>query len=144
MATIQDQWRSVGQHQVRSEGDLFIVVTGGELTSDNAKELIAGLTAVHAANGMVIVILDVSQGMTVGPEARRRIAAESKSYPNPLGVIVIGASLSARAIISLVNQAVRLFSNKGTPLFFCDSDDNARRQAESLRTKAAARPRAGQ
>lgn len=134
---MQEQWRSIGNHQVRSEEDLFFVVARGLITDEDADALLGSLNAVHAERGRVIVIVDASHGLSVGPAARRRMAQESKAY----GMVVFGAGALVRSLITLVNNALRLLTGRNAPLLFCANEQEARRHASALRLQHAAQKR---
>lgn len=134
---MQKPWRSIGNHQVRIEDDLFFVIAKGLITDEDADALLSSLNAVHDDQGRVIVIVDASQEVSVGPAARRRMAKESKAY----GMIVFGAGILVRSLIILVNNALRLITGRNAPLIFCSDEQEARRLANGLRLEHAAQNR---
>jgi hypothetical protein len=138
---MQEPWRSIGNHQVRTEDDLFFVVARGLITDEDADALLGSLNAVHVERGRVIVIVDASHGVSVGPAARRRMAQESKAY----GMVVFGAGVVVRSLIFLINNALRLITGRNAPLLFCADEQDARRLANALRLEqdAQKRPQAG-
>lgn len=134
---MQEPWRSIGNHQARVEDDLCFIVARGLITDEDAEAFLSILDAVHVERGRVIVIVDASHGLSVGPTARRRMAAESKAY----GMVVFGAGVLVRSLITLINNALRLITGRNAPLLFCANEQEARRHANALRLEHAAKKR---
>ncbi len=65
------------------------------------------------------------------------MAKESKAY----GMIVIGAGVLVRSLITLINNALRLITGRNAPLLFCTTEQEARRHANALRREHDAQKR---
>ena len=113
---------SVGAHRYIVEDDtLVIVLHGGEFTLADTETLLTTVESIHGRYGYYLMLADVRRGITLSPSVRRRVAAWASAYNPKTATALVGASLVARAALTLGAQAMRLLGKETFPSeFFSD------------------------
>lgn len=114
------EWQLLGKHRFRLECLILVLETHGELTPDDARQLIDRLSELDARSPALGVLVDVAGGFSIPAESRRtiaRLASEGRGR-SPMPLAVVGASLPARAVVTLLINAVQLLTRLRNDLRF--------------------------
>ena len=119
-----DDWRPFGKHVMRIDGDVLFARTQGEITGDEVITLLQHLRQIEHRYGYVFEVVDASVGGNMSADARRQNAAWHKQNRIHIEVVVFGASLLIRTMVTLLSNAFRLLgSQQITPHFFASEAD---------------------
>jgi hypothetical protein len=107
-AALGETWQTCGSHRYAVRGDVLVFVGSGTMGRADIVTLYEQRAALQARRGYALVLID-ARGITGTPADARRYAAEHRPDPPFVGaVILLGASLLQRTVISLVSAAARL------------------------------------
>ena len=124
---------AIGKHPYGRQGRLVWVTSHGVWTPDEVRHLIAFLEAEQTREPRLGLLLDVSGGASVGPEARRALAERTNKEGSTVPVAVVGASLAIRAFLTMVIRTVQLFGGPAAPVAFFASEAEGQAWLESYR-----------
>lgn len=128
-------WQSLGRHRYRIDGDTLWAVALDEINAEEGLLMCEKLLQVYREHGYVFEILDVRQGGAMGAEARRVNAAWHRDHPIEVEVIVLGANVLLRTVVTLFSNAVRLLGRSQLRVQFVASEEEALARVVSLRDK---------
>lgn len=114
----------LGSATVEVDGDTVFVLRQAAWTSANVGAFLAVLEDVRTTHGRVFLVNDLSAGLSVSADARKRIAAWLRAH-NPEARVMIGATIAARAAILLLTRGAQLLSGNTTPTHFVDTRQEA-------------------
>lgn len=118
-------WQSFGTHRFYVHTDvLFWEVHGPTLTEDIAK-LYEQRELLLRTYGYALVLIDTRQHGGVPPEARRYAVMNRSQTPPRGSVVVFGASLLVRTILSLIMGAARRLGRTPENAFLLAPDEAA-------------------
>lgn len=103
-----DRWQSVRQHRYCVRGDILHWIGNGTMELADLITLFDQRMTLQRQHGRVFVIIDARQISNTPAEARRYAAQYSADPPFRGAVVLIGASLLQRTVVSLVSAAARL------------------------------------
>lgn len=133
-------WQPLGRHRFRREGIVFRLEMHGELTPEDAGRMIDAMSACDREDPCLGVLTDVRGGFSISAEARRIVALrseEEKQRPS-MPLAIVGASLPARALVTLLVNAVGLIRRRRQlDLAFFSTDAEAVAWIGPLATKRA-------
>lgn len=118
-------WNSLGRHRYQLEGRLVRVTSGGGWSAEEVRELVALLEREQQREPGLGMLLDVANGISVGPASRRALAERTDKRGATVPVAVIGASLPVRAVLTMIIRTVQLFGGPAAPVAFFGSDGEA-------------------
>lgn len=136
-------WQAVGKHRMRIQGDVVFARTRGEVTGDEVVALLDHMKKVEREYGYVFEIVDASVGGSMSAEARRQNAEWHKQHHIHIELVVFGAGLLIRTMITLLANAFRLMGSRQISPSFVATEAEAwawveRRRAELQAKKAHA------
>ena len=120
----------VGTHQVYYEGDLLRVVLHGAYTVDDMQRFVDLTEARAAAQGYVLVLVDIDDGKSMGAEVRR-FAAERNREAAARGPVyganaTFGGSVIMRGMTALFLSIIRLLGGGGIRTHMAATEADAR------------------
>lgn len=140
-----DREERIGNHSIRFEGDLMVVILRGDLTLADA-EVYIQLVAAHSQRfGYALLLTDVSQATRMSSQVRthfvrrvREIAARNGGVL-PSARASFGASLLARAISTMAYAAMQLVLGRGQVYKVMETEAEARTWIAEQRVRIRAR-----
>ncbi len=137
------KWTPCGAHRFRVDNDTFVIELHGEFTDWDLEEYFLQAEKINRQHGYFMVLGDISRGVSMGSDIRKRSAQWIKELKPLTAMAVIGAPLAARAVVTLAVQAIRLFSRDEYHVEFHKDEATARewlaKQRQHLRQRAADR-----
>jgi hypothetical protein len=114
--------------------DVVFVAVNGDVSVDEARRLIAEIRPLLLDKPRVFFISDFRRCGAVPPDARAVTRGVIKGT-NVRGTAVFGASFHVRVVMTLIYKAAKLLNNydDSNPLFFCDTEAQARAWIEERR-----------
>jgi hypothetical protein len=110
MAFESQAFRFIGKHRLKSQEDVYVWETHGEITLEEAKDLCAAQQPLTQALGYSMLFIDARQGLSVGVEVRRYFAEFSRELDQPSCTVFLGASSLVRTMSILLSNAIRLLT----------------------------------
>jgi hypothetical protein len=126
-------WISVGPHRYRIAGDVLHWWPCGEVTAEHAQQVCQLFDAQRAAYGYVLWLVNATQSLPVGLDARRIYANWMATSHCKLVISVFNAPRPASTMATLVLRAVQLRTDADMQMTHVGS------AAEALAILAAAR-----
>lgn len=117
--------RQVGLHTISRERDLNIITLRGPLSLEEAKVYHAMVEASLAQYCSAYVMVELTEGVSLGPETRRWIADWNQRH-QVNGVAIYGGSLVMRAMLTLLLNAIALLRRQRVPSVFVKTESDAR------------------
>ena len=123
-----DKGRWVGKHLlVYEEPELLLVTVGGDISVQDATEILAADCENFQRNGYALLLVDATKLGSVPAETRRvasRILAKTWPYDGPYkgSVAIFGANQYAVALLTLLLRAIHMIRkhSRPPPTFFKD------------------------
>lgn len=116
-------WQKLGAHRFYLEGDVVFIELHGDFGRDEAQVLWDAVIQVEQKNGHALRVYDARDGLSMTPEARQYISNRRKTYaPNGPDVIV-GANITLRTIVNLLQHAARIIKRPTSQVHFCATLD---------------------
>jgi hypothetical protein len=128
--------KRIGMHEIRIEGDLLYLIQHGDYTLSDAQAVNGEVEALLARLGRAYVMVDQTHAGKTPPEARRCLVEWNRKHVVN-GAVIFGGSAAARAVATLVLNAVRIFQSSAVPMQFAASEADSRAWIEKLRAGAA-------
>lgn len=94
-------------------------------TASNLGGFLALLEQIRAEHGCVFAVSDVSAGLSISADARKRIAAWARDHTLD-ATVMVNASLAARAVVTLLMRGAQLISGKTSLVYFANTQEEAR------------------
>ena len=119
--------RTVDGNIVRVEDDLVYVELHGKLSVHAAEVLAEIYESTVQSKGYILILVNMADSAFVGtdPKARHVLVQWNRRYAHALAAAAFGGSAAVRAIMVLMNNAVRLLSGQSQPLQQSAGDDVA-------------------
>ena len=136
-------WQAVGKHRMRIQGDVVFAQIQGEITGDEVVTLLEHMQKVEREYGYVFEIVDASVSGSMSAEARRQNAQWHLQHVLQIELVVFGAGLLMRTMMTLLINAVRLLGRRQIAPNFAANEAEAwawveRRRAELQAQKGPA------
>ncbi len=119
------EWQVFGPHRYRVSEGIFWIETRGVATLVESQILIDDLLTWHRGKEECGMLIDVRGGLEMPAASRQMVARSSQEAQLLLPVAVIGAGLTARAVLTLLMAAIRLVRKHDTALKFFDDEAEA-------------------
>lgn len=127
-----------GRHQVYAEGDTIVTIIRGEWTLSDLESAIPLAEQIASKYGYFFTITDVTRLTTVTPEARRRASEWARGHTLG-GVAVVGASITAKAVLTLLLRLILLLRSDRFPTAFLSDEHEAKSWVAKERAARARR-----
>lgn len=114
----------LGPAIVEVEGDTVFLNRQSAWTAENVGGFLALLEQLRAEHGHVFSISDLSEGLSVSPDARKRITDWNRTKTLD-AVVLVKATIAARAVITLLFRGAQLVSGRNSPFYFASSREEA-------------------
>lgn len=116
----------IGRHRIRFEPpDLVFVINDGEISRDQATELIGRVQVFAEGKDRVFLMFDLERSGHIEPAARK-IVVDSFGRMRVGGIAMFGASFTHRVIASLMMKATGIFFSSPLDVHFFASEADAR------------------
>jgi hypothetical protein len=135
MAAVFESKR-IGTHEIRLEGELLYLIQHGDYTLSDAQAVGREIEVLLQHRGRAYVIVDQTDAGKTPPEARRALVEWNQKH-HISGAVIFGSSGAARAMATLVLSALRIIQRGAAPIWFVDSEADARAFIEKLRARDA-------
>lgn len=125
---------SIGQHELRLQGDLVSLYIHGPLTVADIQGLREVLVVVMAEVGHCFLIADMTDATAVDHEARKYMAEWSRQNTDWVaGTAVFGVSFAMRALLSLTLKAIKILGTQQVEFVFVKDEAEATRWIDAKR-----------
>jgi hypothetical protein len=118
-----DQQCKIGQHTAHTKGTVLYVSFDGDFSYSDAKRMLEFVEAQYGTEPYY-AICDITHQGTTSPEARRLLTEWTQNKQLRAGAM-IGGSLLARTMATLITSAIRAFGKKSIPIVFVPSQREA-------------------
>jgi hypothetical protein len=115
-----------GPQRLRFDPPVIIVEIEGALTVDESAALLAKIGEIELAHRECGLLIFAGARFSVTADARRHLVATSSSDRPAIPVAVMGAGAVARALFTLMINAIRLTTRKNVPVAFFSTEQEAR------------------
>lgn len=132
------QWRSLGRHRYRIEGDLLFSVANGDIGAEEIILLCEQLLLIYNQYGYVYEIVDATNGGAMSAEARRRNADWHRQHAIQGDAVVFGANILLRTVFTLLTNALRLLTHSNLQIQFVATESDARSLVTAHRQRRSA------
>lgn len=129
-----------GKHITCFEGqDIIYMKFGGEVTVDDALELLRRQVEFAEGRGNMYFLIDASDLNNIAPDGRRAVAETLKDM-SLRGMAVVNAPLKAKVVAKLVITAINLFRRDAdmNPVAFFDTEEEGLAWIDKRRKTVAA------
>lgn len=143
--TLTPEFRPLGKHRIRVEGDVVVWETHGEVTQEEAQEICERQGSHCIPLGYSLTVLDATDGVHMDAGARRYFAQWMKEHRLPNCSVIIGANLMIRSFGTLFMNAIRLLTSQEPGIQFVRNEADAWALIPEIRKgliQAAARKKA--
>ncbi len=129
---------TIGQHRSQRTGDIIEIVVHGAFTLTDATALLSAAQATLRQEGHCFLIADVNAMTGIDAEARRLMAAWSKTETDRLsGTAIYGCGFAMRTIITLTLNAIQYFGKTPLEVEFVRDPAEARSWVDARRAALA-------
>lgn len=130
------QWEPLGRHRYSLIDDLLILCTEGVIEEEDMARLLPLLAQQVKKFGAALLLIDASHGLSLSADARRRYAEYGRQNGfQPGSTAVLGASTTARTIITLITNGIGMFLRQVPPVRFCKRRSEAMTWLHSERAR---------
>ena len=118
-------WETLGAHRYYSQDDLLLFEIHGLFTLADTQGMFVLSERVEKKYGYTLTTFDARKVSGMAADARKYVGERSRKH-RPVGATaIVGASFPIRALISLLQNATRLFGNPVPPTLFCATVEEA-------------------
>lgn len=128
----------LGPAVVEVDGDTVFLNRQSAWTASNVGGFLALLEQIRADHGCVFAVSDVSEGLSISADARKRIAAWSRDHTLD-ATVMVKATIAARAVVILLMRGAQLLSGKTAPVYFASTQEEALAIVDRERARARLR-----
>ena len=130
-----DEFRPLGGHWVRVEGDLVMLRVKGVISQNDMIEFMRFQAKIRREQGWVFMLYDSRENTGLDPAARKYATDYASSESRVDAAASFGAPFSMRVLVNMLNRASVLLGKKGTPVNLFETEAEARRFLESERQR---------
>lgn len=130
-----DDFRRVGDHGVRIDGDLIILSIKGVVTLDDMVEFMRLQVQVKRERGSVFVLYDSRQNTGLDPAARKYATDHADVDSRVSAAASFGAPFGMRVLVNMLNRALVMLHRDGTMVQLFDTEAQARQYLEAERAR---------
>lgn len=134
-------WVPVGKHELRVDGDVVFARAVGEISWEETEILLSHLQQVERQYGYAFEVVDGSKGGGMSAAARRKNAEWHRTHHIRIELVVFGAGLLLRTLLTLLTNAFRLLDNRKIIPHFVASEAEAWAWVEQRRAQLQAEKR---
>ncbi|HRI62976.1 MAG TPA: STAS/SEC14 domain-containing protein [Polyangium sp.] len=130
-----DEYRPLGGHWVRVEGDLVRLRVKGVISVQDMAEFMRLQAAVRREQGWVFMLYDSRENTGLDPAARKYATEHTTSESRVDAAASFGAPFSMRVLVNMLNRARVVLGKPGTPVELFNTEAEARQYLESERRR---------
>jgi hypothetical protein len=130
-----DDFRPVGDHWVRVDGDLIILRVKGVVNLEDIKSFMRLQAQVKRERGSVFVLYDSRENTGLDPAARKYATDNSDADSRANAAASFGAPFGMRVVVNMLNRALVMLGRTGTFVQLFDTEDQARQYIEAERVR---------
>lgn len=118
-------FQSLGAHSIAIEGCILHIRLVGDLTQEQVTEILHIAAEIHAREGLIFTLNDISRLQRLLPETRRYAAHWMRSHPFNGGALY-GGGLASRTVMTLLVRAINLVRTKQVLTHFTETEQESR------------------
>ena len=104
----------IDSHRLWQEGPLLIFENRGDFTLAQAQQATAVYEEVLKAEGLLLLLLDLTDSGSVDPETRRHLVQWGRLHADQICIATVGGGIVFRTTFTLIMSAVRMLA--GSPI----------------------------
>lgn len=130
-----DEFRPLGGHWVRIEGDLVHLRVKGVVKVGDMAEFMRLQAQVKREHGAVFMLYDSRENTGLDPAARKYATDHASIESRIDAAASFGASFSMRVVVNMLNRALEMLGREGARVQLFDTEAEARQYLESERRR---------
>lgn len=131
-----NDFRPLGGHAVRIEGDLIMMRVKGVVTLEDMKAFLHMQAEVKRDRGRVFMLYDSRENTGLDPAARKYATDHASDDSRVNAAASFGAPFSMRVLVNMLNRALTMLGKDGTRVMLFDTEDEARRYLDTERRRS--------
>lgn len=135
-----DDFRPVGDHSVRIEGDIIFLRIKGVVKVEDMMQFLRLQAQVKRERGLAFVLYDSRENTGLDPAARKYATDHAESDSRVDAAASFGAPFGMRVLVNMLNRALTMLRKDGALVQLFDTEAQARQylEAERARLRSAA------
>lgn len=134
-----DDFRPLGAHVYRIEGDILFFRMKGVVSLADMIEILRLTAEVKAANGAVFALYDSRENTGLEPAARKYATDRGSEKTQVVAAASFGAPFAMRVVVNMLNRAIGLIREGAVPTVLFNTEAEARAYLHAARESARAR-----
>ena len=130
-----DDFRPVGDHSVRIEGDIVFVRAKGVVKIEDMMQFLRVQAQVKRERGVVFVLYDSRENTGLEPGARKYANDHGEADSRANAAASFGAPFGMRVLVNMMNRALVMLRKDGAPVQLFDTEAQARQYIEAERAR---------
>lgn len=130
-----DDFRPLGGHWVRIDGDLIFLRVKGVVTRVDMAEFMRLQTQIKRERGTVFVLYDSRENTGLEPAARKYATDHATEEARVHAAASFGAPFGMRVVVNMLNRALEVLRREGARVQLFDTEEQARGYLESERAR---------
>ncbi len=130
-----DDFRPVGDHLVRVDGDLLMMRIKGVVKLEDMMQFMRLQAQVKRESGAVFVLYDSRENTGLDPAARKYATDHSDAETRADAAASFGAPFGMRVLVNMLNRAFVMLGKAGTLVQLFDTEVQARQYLEAERAR---------
>lgn len=133
-----DDFRPLGGHKARIDGDLVFLRVKGVVTLTDMMEFMRVQVSVKREHGAVYMLYDSRENTGLDPAARKYATDHASEESRVTAAASFGAPFSMRVLVNMLNRAHEMLRVEGTRVQLFDTEAEARTYLEAERRRLTA------
>lgn len=136
----EDEFRPLGGHKARIDGDLIFMRVKGVVTLADMMEFMRVQAEIKREHGAVFILYDSRENTGLDREARKYATDHASEESRVTAAASFGAPFGMRVLVNMLNRAHEMLGVEGTRVMLFDTESEARKylEAERLRLRPPA------
>jgi hypothetical protein len=130
-----DEFRPLGAHSVRIEGDLVHLRVKGVVTVTDMVEFMRLQAQVKREHGAVFMLYDSRENTGLEPAARKYATDHASEESRVSAAASFGAPFAMRVLVNMINRAHDMLRKSGARVQLFDTEPQARQYLEAERRR---------
>lgn len=130
-----DEFRPLGGHKVRIDGDLVFLRVKGVVKLTDMMEFMRVQASVKRDRGAVFMLYDSRENTGLDPAARKYATDHASEEVRVTAAASFGAPFGMRVLVNMLNRAHEMLRVEGTRVHLFDTEAEARKYLEAERQR---------
>ena len=135
-----DDFRPLGAHFYRIEGDVLFFRMKGVVSLADMVEILRLTAEVKMANGAVFTLYDSRENTGLDPAARKYATDQGSEKTQVAAAASFGAPFAMRVVVNMLNRAIGLLRAGAVPTVLFNTEVEARAYLQAQRERVASKP----